>query len=55
LFIGDTIGEDVSGSLSVPLDVAWINRKGEAAPQDGPRPTFTIDRLADVEHVLAEV
>jgi HAD superfamily hydrolase (TIGR01549 family) len=55
LFIGDTIGEDVLGALAAEVDVAWINRKGEDIPQDSPQPTFTIERLADVERVLSGV
>jgi HAD superfamily hydrolase (TIGR01549 family) len=55
LFIGDTMSEDVSGALSVDLDVAWINRKGQGVAEEGPRPTFTIDRLAEVERVLSDV
>jgi HAD superfamily hydrolase (TIGR01549 family) len=55
LFIGDTIGEDVSGARAAAVDVVWINPKGEGVPPDGPQPTFIIDRLADLEGVLSDV
>jgi len=52
LYVGDTIADDVCGAHGAAIDVVWINRKRESIPQEAPEPTFTIERLTELESVL---
>ena len=48
LFIGDSLGEDVSGARNAQLRVAWLNPNGEPVPADGVQPDYVIRCLADL-------
>jgi len=41
LFIGDSLGEDVSGARNAQLRVAWLNPNGEPVPADGVHRTMS--------------
>lgn len=51
LFVGDSPADDIVGAQAVGLDVAWINRHGEAPPD--PPPTYTVRELTELRTVLA--
>ena len=48
LFVGDSLGDDVSGARNARLRVAWLNPKGDPVPADGSQPDYVISRLADL-------
>jgi HAD superfamily hydrolase (TIGR01549 family) len=48
LFIGDSLGDDVSGARNARLRVAWLNSNGDSLPADGTQPDYVISRLADL-------
>jgi HAD superfamily hydrolase (TIGR01549 family) len=48
LFVGDSVGEDVTGARNAGLKVAWLNHKGEAVPADASQPDYVIRCLADL-------
>lgn len=50
LYVGDTPSDDVVGAQAVGLDVAWINRRGEPAPE--PPPTYTLRALVELRDIL---
>jgi FMN phosphatase YigB (HAD superfamily) len=52
LFIGDSPGLDVVGAKGVGMDVAWLNRDGEALGEGIPAPDYTIARLTDLPQLL---
>lgn len=52
LFIGDSPGLDVVGAKGVGMDVAWLNRDGQALAEGLPAPDYTIARLAELRQVL---
>jgi HAD superfamily hydrolase (TIGR01509 family) len=52
LFIGDSLGDDVSGARAAGIDTVWINWSGAARPPDAPQPTHTIHSLLELRGVL---
>lgn len=52
LYIGDTLADDVNGARAAGMDVAWINPKGAPVPAGNESPTYTVDRLTDIEALL---
>lgn len=52
LYVGDTPADDIRGAHAAGMDVAWLNRKGRAAPADEPAPTFVLSDLADLREIL---
>jgi HAD superfamily hydrolase (TIGR01549 family) len=50
LYVGDTAAEDVVGAQAAGVDVAWLNRHGEAPPD--PPPTYTLRALTELRRVL---
>jgi FMN phosphatase YigB (HAD superfamily) len=52
LFVGDSLADDVAGAEAIGLDVAWLNREDAPLPE-GPRPTYVLHALEEVEALLA--
>lgn len=52
LFIGDSLDIDIAGAKGVGMDVAWINRNGEAIKDGIPAPDYTLSRLAELRQLL---
>ena len=52
LFIGDSPRDDVWGPKSVGITAIWLNRRGNALPDDGPRPDGTISELGQLLTLL---
>jgi FMN phosphatase YigB (HAD superfamily) len=52
LFIGDSLSIDIAGAKGVGMDVAWVNRDGEALRDGIPAPDFTLARLTELRRVL---
>ena len=52
LFIGDSLEDDVAGARAAGMPVVWIRANAAAEPPE-PRPDFTIDRLVELETLLA--
>jgi HAD superfamily hydrolase (TIGR01549 family) len=50
LYIGDTPADDIVGARAAGMDVAWINRSGDAPPDPGP--TYTLRSLSDLRAIL---
>jgi len=48
LFTGDSPGIDVVGAKQVGMDVAWLNREGEALGEGIPEPNVTIANLVEL-------
>lgn len=51
LYVGDSMEDDVKGCRDFGLDVAWINARGETAPDDC-RPTYELTALTELPSVL---
>lgn len=51
LFVGDSLEDDVQGSLGAGLDVAWFNPEGRPCPS-GCRPTLELAALAELPTLL---
>lgn len=43
---------DVVPATELHIPVAWVNRKGERAPDDGPRPTYEVRNLEELADLL---
>lgn len=54
VMIGDSIPKDVDGALAAGLGAIWVNRNGQAAPDDRERPV-EISTLSDLPAALAEL
>lgn len=52
LFIGDSPDIDIAGAKGVGMDVAWINRNGEAIKDGIPAPDYTLSRLTELRQLL---
>lgn len=52
LFIGDSLDIDIAGAKGVGMDVAWVNRNGEAVRDGIPEPDYTLSRLAELRQKL---
>jgi len=52
LFIGDSLAIDVAGAKGVGMDVAWVNRDGEALADRVPAPDYTVNRLIELREIL---
>jgi putative hydrolase of the HAD superfamily len=55
LHVGDHPETDISGARAVGLGTAWINREGQAWPEEINQPDITISDLTDLENRLAAV
>ena len=51
LHIGDSTTSDVAGAAALGIPVAWVNRKGKAAPTD-PRPDYEVAQLTELAAVM---
>mgnify|MGYP001573230046 FL=1 len=52
LFIGDSLAIDIAGARGAGMDVAWVNRDGEALTDENPAPDYTLTRLTEVRDIL---
>jgi putative hydrolase of the HAD superfamily len=50
IYVGDTAADDVVGAQAAGVDVAWLNRRGEAPPD--PPPTYTLRELTELRRLL---
>jgi putative hydrolase of the HAD superfamily len=50
LYVGDTPADDIVGARAAGLDVAWINRGGDAQPD--PAPSYTVRELTELRKIL---
>jgi HAD superfamily hydrolase (TIGR01549 family) len=50
IYVGDTAADDVAGAQAAGIDVAWLNRRGEAPPD--PPPTYTLRELTELRSLL---
>lgn len=50
IYVGDTPADDVVGARAAGIDVAWLNRRGEAPPD--PPPTYTLRELTELRRLL---
>lgn len=46
--VGDHLVDDVHGASGVGMHTVWVNAAGEPLPQNAPRPTHTVARVAEV-------
>ena len=53
LFVGDSFTDDVVGAANAGIDVAWVNAKGQASPDDALHPTYTIESILDLGDILS--
>lgn len=52
LFIGDNLDIDIAGAKGVGMDVAWVNRGGEAVRDGIPAPDYTLASLTELRQKL---
>ncbi len=52
LFIGDSLDIDIAGAKGVGMDVAWVNRDGQAVGNGVPAPDYTLSRLTELRQKL---
>jgi putative hydrolase of the HAD superfamily len=52
LFVGDSLQDDIGGARSVGMDSVWVDRRGSGVPERGPKPTFVIRELPELEQIL---
>ncbi len=52
LFIGDSLDIDIAGAKGVGMDVAWVNRGGQAVGSGVPAPDYTLSRLTELRQKL---
>lgn len=52
LFIGDSLDIDIAGAKGVGMDVAWVNRGGQAVGGGVPAPDYTLSRLTELRQKL---
>jgi len=52
LFVGDSLAIDVTGAKGAGMDVAWVNRDGEALTGGNPAPDYTLTRLTELREIL---
>lgn len=52
LFVGDTFEADVRGPQGVGMPCAWLNRRGERAPEGAAPPDYEIGRVEEVLEIL---
>jgi HAD superfamily hydrolase (TIGR01549 family) len=50
IYVGDYPADDVVGAQAAGVDVAWLNRRGEAPPD--PPPTYTLRELTELRQLL---
>jgi len=52
LFIGDSLAIDIAGAKGAGMDVAWVNRDGEALTDGNPAPDYNLARLTELRDIL---
>jgi putative hydrolase of the HAD superfamily len=50
--VGDNLATDVGGALNAGIHAVWLNRHGETAPPEHPKPDFEITSLRDLLPLL---
>jgi 2-haloacid dehalogenase len=53
LMIGDSLSSDIAGGVNYGIDTCWFNPDGIAL-DGGPKPTFTIADLNEIEDIVNE-
>ncbi len=54
LMIGDSLSSDIAGGVNFGIDTCWFNPDGIAL-DGGPKPTFTIADLTEINGVVGDV
>ena len=52
LYVGDSIEDDVAGAKGAGLDIAWINARGAALPDDSPAPDYVVAAIPELAGIL---
>ena len=52
LMIGDNLQTDIKGALNAGIDAMLFNRWQESVTDCHPSPTFVVDKLSDIMHIL---
>lgn len=51
ILIGDSLSADIKGGNNFGIDTIWFNKNGDA-PSDIIKPTYTVEKLKDIEKIL---
>jgi FMN phosphatase YigB (HAD superfamily) len=54
--IGDSLGADIQGGINAGLGATiWVNPLGKPLPRGAPKPTFTVQHVAELLGVLDQL
>lgn len=52
LYVGDSVGDDIVGAKGAGLDIAWVNARAAALPEDVPTPDYIIGAIPELAGIL---
>lgn len=52
LYVGDSVADDIVGAKGAGLDIAWVNERDAALPDNSPAPDYVVTAIPDLAPLL---